>query len=115
MSSIRCLAPVGGIESSNNSPAAVPATNKLRDWIVEVAGKLARREGRNDVARDNEILGWCREAAIQFVDAPIQAFVPLLVERMVGDRIRGERSQTGSRAVVTGDSARRQACQPACW
>lgn len=67
------------------------STRSATDWIGEVAGKLARREGRNDAARDVEIMGWCREAATQFVDARIQAFVPLLVERIVGDRIRRDR------------------------
>lgn len=58
------------------------------DWIAHVAAKLALREGRHDAARDAEIAGWCRETAMQFADARIQAFVPLLVERIVADRIR---------------------------
>ena len=70
-------------------------------WVDEVAGKLARREGRNDSARDTEILGWCREAATQFADARVQAFVPLLVERIVGDRMRRSRDERGCAPAVT--------------
>lgn len=55
-------------------------------------------------------MGWCREAAKRFVDAPIQAFVPLLVERIVGDRIRRDRRQNGRVAVATDHSARLQSC-----
>ncbi|MCT7370586.1 three-helix bundle dimerization domain-containing protein [Mycolicibacterium llatzerense] len=77
------------------------STRSAADWVAEVAGKLARREGRNDAARDAEIRGWCREAATQFVDARIQAFVPLLVERIVGDRIRRDRDERGcARSVM---------------
>ncbi|MHA7664364.1 three-helix bundle dimerization domain-containing protein [Mycolicibacterium sp. HS_4_1] len=111
MSSTECLAPAGGTESSDDARAVPSATTSLRDWIAEVAGKLARREGRNDVARDGEIMGWCREAAMRFVDAPIQVFVPLLVERIVGDRIRRDRSKNGSAAAATDHAVRLQSCQ----
>ncbi|GCA97976.1 three-helix bundle dimerization domain-containing protein [Mycolicibacterium sp. NCC-Tsukiji] len=71
-----------------------PGCNTARpDWITGVAAKLALREGRHDSARDMEIMGWCRAAAMQFVDARIRAFVPLLVERIVSDRIRRERDR----------------------
>lgn len=111
MSSTECLAPAGGTEPSADAPAGPSSTTPLRDWIAEVAGKLARREGRNDAARDLEIMGWCREAATRFVDAPIQAYVPLLVERIVGDRIRVDRRQNGSAATATGHSVRLRSCQ----
>ena len=106
-------APVGDIEPGDDSPTVASSTVHLRDELVEIAAKLARREGRNDVARDKQILAWCREAAMQFVDAPIQAFVPLLVERIVGDRIRRERSQSGNAAMATDVSALRLSRQPA--
>lgn len=93
--------------------AVAHPTPHSRDWIAEVAGKLARREGRDDMTRETEITRLCREAALRFADAPIQAFVPLLVERIVGDRIRRERSQNGSAGAATDRSARRQSCQPA--
>jgi len=84
------------------------------DWVAGVAAKLALREGRHDIARDIEIMAWCREAALQFADARIQAFVPVLVERIVGDRIRRERKQSGNAAVATDVSALRRVCPPAC-
>lgn len=105
--------PVGDIEQGDDSPAIVSATTHVRDGIVETAAKLALREGRHDKARDNEILAWCREAAMQFVDAPIQAFVPLLVERIVRDRIRRERHRDHAAADATDRSARLWPCQPA--
>lgn len=111
MSSTECLAPAGGTGPRGDAPAGPSAATPLRDWIAEVAGKLARREGRNDAARDLEIMGWCREAATRFVDAPIQAFVPLLVERIVGDRIRRDRRQNRSAATATDHSVRFQSSQ----
>ncbi|MGX9672820.1 three-helix bundle dimerization domain-containing protein [Mycobacterium sp. HM-7] len=84
------------------------------DWVAGVAAKLTLREGRHDIARDMEITRWCREAAMQFADARIQAFVPLLVERIVGDRIRRERRQSGNIAVATEVSALRQSCRSGC-
>ncbi|MCX8562244.1 hypothetical protein OS122_15220 [Mycolicibacterium mucogenicum] len=95
-------------------PAVSSATTHSRDSIADIAGKLARREGRNDIARDKEILAWCREVALQFVDAPIQAFVPLLVEHIVGDRIRRERKQRENAGVATDVSAPRRSRQSAC-
>ncbi len=93
MSTTHCLAPAGDVEAGDLPPESTSATTHLRDWIAEVAGKLTRREGRNDLARHSEIVDWCREAAMQFADAPIQAYVPLLVERIVGDRIRRNRER----------------------
>ncbi|WP_420830734.1 three-helix bundle dimerization domain-containing protein [Mycolicibacterium mucogenicum] len=45
-------------------------------------------------------MGWCREAATRFADARVQAFVPLLVERIVGDRIRRDRVGRGGAPAV---------------
>ena len=43
-----------------NEPAqaaeVAPTRPHSRDWIVEVAGKLARREGRDDMARETGLL-----------------------------------------------------------
>jgi carbamate kinase len=55
--------------------------------LAEVAAQLARHEGRNDTDRDHDIKRWCDEAAGQFVNAPIQAFVPILVEHIVRNRM----------------------------
>ncbi|WP_418001631.1 three-helix bundle dimerization domain-containing protein [Mycobacterium sp. PDNC021] len=107
-----CVTPPRTTQAAVVTAVAHPAP-RSRDWIVEVAGKLARREGRDDMTRETEITRLCREAALRFADAPIQAFVPLLVERIVGDRIRRERSQNRSTGVATDHSAQRQSCRPA--
>lgn len=55
--------------------------------VTEVAAHLARHEGRGDPHRAAEITRWCEEAAQQFSSAPIQAFVPILVEHIVRKRM----------------------------
>jgi Family of unknown function (DUF5994) len=55
--------------------------------MTEVAAQLARHEGRGDPQRAAQIMRWCEEAARQFVDAPIQAFVPILVGHIVRCRM----------------------------
>jgi len=55
--------------------------------IADVADKLAKHEGRDDEQRTAEIKAWCETAAQQFVEAPIQAFVPVLVEHIVRNRM----------------------------
>lgn len=59
--------------------------------VTEVAKNLAQHEGRKDGERDAQILLWCQDAAAQFDDAPIQTFVPILVEHIVNSRIHRER------------------------
>jgi Family of unknown function (DUF5994) len=54
--------------------------------LTEVADKLAEHEG-GDRQRTTEITQWVAEAAQQFIDAPIQTFVPILVEHVVRNRI----------------------------
>ena len=55
--------------------------------MADVAEKLARHEGLDDQQRIAQIKRWCEEAAQQFVDAPVQTFVPILVEHIVRNRI----------------------------
>jgi hypothetical protein len=64
--------------------------------VTDVAARLARREGHGDVERAAEITRWCEEAAQQFRSAPIQAFVPILVEHIVHQRMRAPRPATTS-------------------
>jgi hypothetical protein len=59
-----------------------------------VAAQLARHEGRGDPQRTAEIVRWCQEAAQQFVHAPIQAFVPILVHHIVRNRMVGTHPAT---------------------
>ena len=54
--------------------------------LTEVADKLAEHEA-GDEQRTAEITRWVGEAAEQFLDAPIQTFVPILVEHVVRNRI----------------------------
>ncbi|MBJ7337890.1 DUF5994 family protein [Mycolicibacterium sp.] len=55
--------------------------------LGDVAEKLAQHEGRHDDKRAADIMRWCVEAASEFEDAPIQSFVPILVEHVVHDRM----------------------------
>jgi hypothetical protein len=64
--------------------------------LIEVAAQLARHEGRGDVQRAAEITRWCEEAAQQFSNAPIQAFIPILVEHIVRNRMDAPRPATTS-------------------
>jgi hypothetical protein len=54
--------------------------------LIEVAEKLAEHEG-GDGERRTQIALWVDQAAEQFVDAPIQTFVPILVEHVVRNQI----------------------------
>jgi len=59
--------------------------------VADVAEKLAQHEGRGDQQRTAalrpQIRQWCEDAAQQFVDAPVQQFVPILVEHIVRGRL----------------------------
>jgi hypothetical protein len=53
----------------------------------DVAERLAGHEGRDDDERTVEIRRWCLEGAEQLETAPIQGFVPILVEHLVHNRM----------------------------
>lgn len=74
---------------AGTAPAGVAAVAKS---VADVADKLARHEGRDDAGRTAQIARWCEEAAQQFVEAPIQAFVPVLVEHIVRNRMMESRA-----------------------
>ena len=78
-----------GSADAGNAPASVPTVAKS---VTDVADKLARHEGRGDPERNAQIMRWCEEAAKQFVDAPVQAFVPILVEHIVRNRMMESRA-----------------------
>jgi Family of unknown function (DUF5994) len=65
--------------------------------LDEVAGRLARLPGNTGPEQAALICGWVGEAAAQFSDAPIQAFVPILVEHIVRGRIRDNRADRPAR------------------
>lgn len=73
-----------------------PAERSAARSVTEVAARLARHEGRGDPRRAAEIMRWCEETAQQFIDAPIQAFVPILVENLVRSRMDAPRAATRS-------------------
>lgn len=57
-------------------------------WSVDdVAEKLTQHEGSGDQRRAEQIRHWCDEVAQQFADAPVQTFIPILVEHIVRDRM----------------------------
>ncbi len=76
-------------DDAGDAPAGIPSVAKS---VADVADKLARHEGRDDPERTAQIMRWCEEAAQQFVDAPIQAFVPILVEHIVRNRMMESRA-----------------------
>jgi hypothetical protein len=55
--------------------------------VADVADKLARLEGLGDGRRTAQIRRWCEETAHRFIDAPVQTFVPILVEHIVRNRM----------------------------
>ncbi|OBH76355.1 hypothetical protein A5682_24395 [Mycobacterium mantenii] len=61
--------------------------------VADVADKLARHEGLGDEQRTAQIKRWSEEAAEQFVDAPVQTFVPILVEHIVHNRMMESRAR----------------------
>jgi hypothetical protein len=61
--------------------------------VAEVADKLARHEGLGDERRTAQIRRWCEETAQRFIDAPVQTFVPILVEHIVRNHMMESRKQ----------------------
>jgi hypothetical protein len=73
---------LGDFSSGND-----PAERMVARSVTEVAAQLARHEGHADPERTAAIARWCQEAAQQFVNAPVQAFVPILVHHIVRNRM----------------------------
>jgi hypothetical protein len=90
----RALDEARGTADGGTAPAGIPPVAKS---VADVADKLARHEGRDDPERTAQITRWSEEAAQQFVDAPIQAFVPVLVEHIVRNRMMESRAKTAAR------------------
>jgi len=59
--------------------------------VADVADKLAKHEGLDDQQRTAQIKRWTEDAAQQFADAPLQTFVPILVEHIVRNRMMESR------------------------
>lgn len=78
--------------ASEPAPGGIPMTSEAdlaARSLAEVADRLARHEG-GDGQRASEITRWCDEAARQFSNAPVQAFVPILVEHIVRNRMNAQ-------------------------
>ncbi|MDH6247198.1 DUF5994 family protein [Mycobacterium sp. OTB74] len=73
------------------------ATRADQQMVNQVAAKLNSHEASGDPTRLDQITKWCGEVAEQFVEAPIQVFVPILIENMVRDRMDRERNATHRR------------------
>ncbi|MCV7077805.1 DUF5994 family protein [Mycobacterium szulgai] len=79
---------------------AAAARSLVTRSVADVADNLARHEGHGDEQRTAQlrpqIRQWCEEAAAQFVDAPLQTFVPILVEHIARNRLMESRRTTAS-------------------
>ena len=78
---------------SPNADVAPAGPARIARSVDDVAEKLASHEGLGGEQRTAQIKRWCEEAAQQFVDAPVQAFVPILVEHIVRNRMMEARQQ----------------------
>ncbi len=87
----QALREAGEIADADIAPAGQATIARSTD---EVADKLVRHEGRGDEQRTAQIRQWAEEAAQQFVDAPVQSFVPILVEHIVRNRMIESRGKT---------------------
>jgi len=79
-----------------------PATNahaNAANSLNEVATRLARLPGNTGPQQAALISRWVAEAADQFREAPIQAFVPILVEHIVRGRLYSNRADRPARNI----------------
>lgn len=83
----RAFTDASRLESGDSGPEGEAETPIDRS-LDAVAARLARIDGTTDSQRVAAIAGWVREAAVQFADAPIQGFVPILVEHIVRQKLR---------------------------
>ena len=74
--------------------AAPASPSTVARSLADVADKLTKHEGLDDEHQIAQIRQWSEEAAQQFVDAPVQAFVPVLVEHIVRNRMMESRRKT---------------------
>jgi hypothetical protein len=86
------------VEQHTGGPANNANAAETRS-LDEVASRLSRLPGNTDPEQAALISNWVDEAADQFSNAPIQAFVPILVEHIVRGRLYKERSHRGIRST----------------
>jgi hypothetical protein len=93
-------------EAGNGTDVDILAASRslVARSVADVADKLARHERQGDEQRTAQIKPQikqcCEEVAQQFVDAPIQTFVPILVEHIVRNRMMESRAATTSAGPV---------------
>ena len=63
------------------------AADRRERWLGSLAARFAAMEESADERRAETIERWVREAAERFADAPVQAYVPVLVEHIVRDQV----------------------------
>ena len=83
-------------QAADAADAAPAGGSTVAKSLADVADKLASHEGLCDEQRPAQIKDWCEQAAQQFVDAPVQAFVPVLVEHIVRNRMMESRKATAT-------------------
>jgi hypothetical protein len=86
-----------GSADDGTAPAGAPTVARS---AADVAEKLARHEGSDDEQRTAQIKQWAEEAAQQFVSAPLQTFVPILVEHIVRNRMIESRRDVAANSAV---------------
>ncbi len=105
---LRVISPQTGERDAQQALAAVPERSRAGTGtaaaaarsVADVADKLARHEGRHDARRKAEIMRWCEDAAVQFDEARIQSFVPILVEHIVRNKMYQSRDARSSQPAV---------------
>lgn len=89
-----------GARCGADNEVAAASRSLVARSVADVAEKLARHEGRGDEKRAArlrpQIRQWCEDAAQQFLDAPVQTFVPILVEHIVRNRLMESRAAAAS-------------------
>ncbi len=81
--------------AARSAAPAGPATRADKQEtsaLDEVAARLARVTGNTDPQQAALISRWVAEAAEKFREAPIQVFVPILVEHIVRVRLYDNRT-----------------------
>jgi hypothetical protein len=73
-------------------PLAVKDAETAEESLHELTARLQRARGAGRVEDTATIERFVHEAAQQFRDAPIQAYVPILIEHIVRQQIRGNAS-----------------------
>ena len=86
-------------DGHDDGGAATNADAAAATSLDEVAMRLARLPGNTDPEQAALISRWVAEAADQFREAPIQAFVPILVEHIVRGRLYSNRADRPARNI----------------